>query len=483
MINVFFRQPIIFSMCTNDEREALSPEETQLLDYFADGVEKGQRLHQFEKYMIGTYRVPQTLFKLSDERRDPKFSTFSVVNALLHAAVLRTPSINMFEHLLERPEFQKLLGHPVRKGQRLFSADTMVNVLDSLDISKLETAVVDLVKKAERNKAFRDDTFGTFRVAALDGWEPFCTYNRHCDGCLTRQVKRKVEVENDEGELVEVEERVTQYYHRFVVAFLIAPTLDITLAIEPVLPADLRTDLKEKEARHEGELTAALRLIDRIHEQYGRFIDAFALDGLYPCGPVFEKLKKYRYGGFIVTKNKKHDPYRFAEEIWQTRDGPDEITRDPITGEEVAFWEVDDVDALSSFDGSVKMLKAVVTRKNGKKSTWVMALTGKARRTSRLVALRTMRGRWHIENTAFHQWVTQWNLDHCYRHTRNAINAVMHIWTLAFNLMQLFFYRRLRKARRGRPVTDTFKATVSDMFLDVGTLTTPVPWKLLDDTS
>jgi hypothetical protein len=201
-----------------------------------------------------------------------------------------------------------LLGHRARKGKRPFSADTMVDVLDSLNIAQLEQSVVDLVKKAERNKAFRDDTFGTFRTVVIDGWEPFCSYNRHCDGCLTRQVKRKVEVENDEGELVEVEKRVTQYYHRFVVAFLVAPTLDITLAIEPVLPADLRTDLKEKEARHEGELTAALRLIDRLHEQYGRFIDAFALDGLYPCGPVFTKLKKYRYSAFIITKRKSTTP-------------------------------------------------------------------------------------------------------------------------------------------------------------------------------
>ena len=119
----------------------------------------------------------------------------------------------------------------------------------------------------------------------------------------------------------------------------------------------------------------------------------------------------------------------------------------------------------------------------GKKSTWVMALTGKARRVSHLVALRTMRARWHIENTAFHQWVTQWNLDHNYRHTNNAILAVMHIWILAFNLMQLFFYRRLRKPRRGRPVTDTFVATVGDMLMDVAQLATPIPWELLDDSS
>ena len=154
----------------------------------------------------------------------------------------------------------------------------------------------------------------------MDGWEPFCTYKRHCDGCLTRQVKRKVKDENGE----EITETVTQYYHRFVVAFLIAPKLDLTLAIEPVRSEDVRVQGGEEVGcGHEGELTAALRLIDKLHSMYGRFIDAFALDGLYPCGPVFNKLAEYRYGAFIVTRNKKNDPYRFAESIWQTRENPD----------------------------------------------------------------------------------------------------------------------------------------------------------------
>lgn len=463
---------------TCDERKPLSPGEVRLLDFFADGVEAGHRLHQFEKYAIETYGVPQALKKLCDGRRDPKIPTFAVVNSLLHAAVLRLPSLNTLEQQLETTEFQKLVGLRPRKGKRAISADTMADVLDTLDISQLESAVVDLIKKAERNKAFRDDTFGIFRTVALDGWEPFCTYERHCEGCLTRQVKRKVR--NDDGELVE--EKVTQYYHRFVVAFLIAPKLDMTLAIEPVLSSDLRQELKPKQARHEGELTAALRLIDRLHKQYGRFIDAFTLDGLYPCGPVLSKLQKYRYGAFIITKNEKHDPYRFAEEIWRTRSGPDAVEVDPFTNEKVEFWEVDDVDALSSFNGSVKMLKAVVTRKNGKKSTWVMAILGKAKKASRLMALRIMRARWHIENTAFHQWVTKWNLDHCYRHTNNAITAVLHIWTLAFNLMQLFFYRRLKKARRGRHSTDTIKALVLNMFRDLAYLPAPVPWDAIDDS-
>lgn len=451
----------------------------RLVEFFEEGAQRGQRLEQFEKYIIETYRVPQALKKVSDGRRAPDIPTFQVILSLLHAAVLRIPSINALEEELQEPGFQRLLGLPGREGKKAFSADTIADVLDSLDVRELESGLVDLIKKAERNKAFRDDTFGTFRCVALDGWEPFSSYKRHCEGCLTREVRIK-DRDEETGELVET--TVTQYYHRFVVAFMIAPKLDMTLALAPVRSCDLREDLSFKEARHEGELTAALRLIDRLHQHYGRFIDAFALDGLYPCGPVFEKLSEYRYGAFIITKNKSKDPYRFAHEIWQTRPKPDAVETDPFTGETVEFWEMKNVTALKTFDGPVDMLKAVVTRKNGKKSTWVMAMVGKARRASRLMALRIMRSRWHIENTAFHQWVTRWNLDHCYRHTPNAITSVMLIWSMAFNLMQLFFYRRLRKPRKGRAAPDTMVAMAKKLYRGALRLVEPVPWHLLDDS-
>lgn len=449
----------------------------RLLEFFEQGLDKGLRLYQFIRYAVGVYNVGRTFEKIQDTRRNPDIPTQDVVLALFLAAVLRIPSLNELESQLGDGRFQKLLGHRGAKvrGKALFSADTIADVLDTIKVATLQAALVQLIKKAERNKAFRDDTFGTFITVAIDGWEPFCTYKRHCEGCLTRKVTVKKKDENGN----EIKEKVTQYYHRFVVAFLVAPKLDMTLAIEPVLSSDLREDLPLKEARHEGELTAALRLIDRLHRDYGCFIDAFVLDGLYPCGPVFEKLTKYSYGAIIVTKDKKKDPYRFAESIWEHRDQPDEVSTDLETGEKVEFWWLKDVDALKSFDGSVDMLKARVTRKNGKTSTWVMALVGKAKRCKPLLVLRIMRARWHIENTAFHQWVTKWNLEHCYRHTPNAITSVMHLWALAFNLMQLFFYRRLGKSRRGRKSTDTLTSLVKKMWMDIGALSEPLPWDLL----
>jgi len=490
----------------------------RLLDFFKQGADAGVRLFQFLRYAIEVYGIGYILTRVSDTRENPGVPSFPVLTSLLMAAVLRVPSLNQLEVLLRRGTFQRLLGERTKKykGKALFSADTIVDVLDAIEVFTLQAALAQIIQRAERNKAFRDDTFGTFICVAIDGWEPFCSYRRHCDACMTRMVKRKVKlaaanasedgIELDEEDLSgDPEERITQYYHRFVVAFLVAPKMDLTLAIEPIRTEAERVAGGEKPGcGDEGEITAALRLLDRLHDTYGCFIDAFALDGLYPCGPVFEKLTQYHYGATIVTRDVRKDPYRFAESIWQTRDKPDVVRQDPETGERVEFYRLNDVDALSSFNGSVDMLKAVVTTESRKKatkppckttrgrniniprkdegpkvSTWVIALVGKAKRLSNLIALRIMRARWHIENTAFHQWVTQWDFDHCYRHTPNAITSVMHIFAMAFNLMQLFFYRRLNKARRGRPVNDTVIGCVKEMWLDLGQFEEAVPWELL----
>ena len=108
----------------------------------------------------------------------------------------------------------------------------------------------------------------------------------------------------------------TQYYHRYVVAMLLGPKLDVVLDIEPVRNAEARRDLGEN-AHHEGDLTAAHRLITRLHETYGTFIDALVFDALYANEPIMTKLDQYRYGGFIVLKKNDNAPLKEALALWQ----------------------------------------------------------------------------------------------------------------------------------------------------------------------
>jgi hypothetical protein len=433
------------------------------------------RLHQFERYACEVFGLPRLLRQLTDTRRDPKYCTFEVVNSLVHAALLRLPSINALEGDLTESDFQKLIGRKPTPATKAFSAEVIYNVLDQVDVGTQRSAIEDVVWIAERNKAFREGSYGTLRDVALDGWEPFCSFDRHCEHCLERTVKTKNPATG------EVEERV-QYYHRYVVAMLIDPVLDLVLDIEPVLNDEARRDIGE-DPHHEGELTAALRLIDRLHATYGSFIDAFVLDALYANGPVFTKLDDYHYGGFIVLKKDDNEPLKEALAIWAGQP-PCEQHDDPDKKEHIDFWDVDEIDTLSTYKGKVRVVRAVTTHEDDSRHTWCFACVGeRARRLGRKAALKTVRARWHIENTGFNQWVQYWNLGHVYHHTPNATLAVLLLWALVFNLLQFFVYRRLKRRRDPKDPIDTIRHVVEVMLRDLGTIPAPIPWAALADTS
>lgn len=436
-------------------------------------LESDGKLHQFEKYASNVFALPDLLGSLTDTRRAPEIPTFDVVNSLFHTALLRIPSINALEGDLKESDFQKLIGRKPTPKEKAFSADVVANVLDKLRLDGACAAIETVIHRAERNKAFREG-YGALRCVAMDGWEPFSSYDRHCPHCLVRSVK----VKRAGGEV----EQVPQYYHRYVVAMLVDPVMDVVLAIEPVLNEEALRDTDPEHVGHEGELTAARRLIDWLQKTYGSFIDAFVLDALYANGPVMTQLDAHGYGAFIVLKKENNEPFKEALALWQGQ-GPCQQYDDPDKKEHIEFWDSDDIDTLDTYKGKIRVIRAVITKPGNAPTTWCFAVIGKhARKLSRRTALQIIRSRWHIENTAFHQWIQYWNLGHVFRHTANALRAVLLIWALAFNLLQLFIYRRLKRDRRPKDPTDTIRHIVEVMLRDLATLPEPIPWAALLDT-
>ena len=451
-----------------DERRARSESGAELPAWVMDSSRK---LHLFMKYASSVYGLARVLGTLTDSRRRPVHSTFDVVNTLFHAALFRRPSINATEGDLKQQDFQKLIGRKPEPGVKAFSAEVISNVLDKLNLNGLRDGVEDTIWRAERNKAFRAGSYGALRCVAIDAWEPFCSYDRHCPHCLTREVP----VKNSTTGQVETR---TQYYHQYVFAMLIGPVIDVVLDIEPVLNAEARRDLGE-DAHHEGELTAAHRLVDRLHNTFGTFIDAFVLDALYANGPVMTKLDRYGYGGFIVLKKNDNEPLKEALALWRD-EGPCQEIEDRQTKERVQLWDADDINTLDTYKGKVRVIRAVVTKNNGTRMTWCFAILGdRARKVSRRTALKILRCRWHIENTGFGQWVKHWNLGRVYHHTPNAIMATLLLWMFVFNILQLFVYRRLRRPRVPKDPSDTIIGIIAEMFRDLGAIPDRIPWEVL----
>jgi hypothetical protein len=280
------------------------------------------------------------------------------------------------------------------------------------------------------------------------------------------------------------EKKATQYYHRYVVAILIGPTLDIVLALEPVRNKQARLLVGEKNVTtDEGELTAALRLINRLHAVYGSFIDAMVFDGLYPNGPILTKLSEYKYGAFIVLRHDNHEPLKEALALWRNQP-PCLMVEDKEKKEHIEFWDVDDIETLDTYKGKIRVFRAKISHPHHEQRTWCAAVIGhRARRSPLPFALKALRARWHIENTAFHQWVSYWNFNHVFHHTPNAVMAVLLLWSLVFNVLQLFVYRRLKRPRRPKDPTYTIRHIVEVMLRDIASLLHPIPWVELIDSS
>jgi hypothetical protein len=111
--------------------------------------------------------------------------------------------------------------------------------------------------------------------------------------------------------------------------------------------------------------------------------------------------------------------------------------------------------------GSVTRLK----RPQEPPSTWCILVTGKATRLAPEKVLAVARARWHIENTAFHQWTTRWRLGHVFRHHPDALRSLFWLFLAAFDLLTLFQYLQLRSYGRdcGKNVTRTISRLIDEM--------------------
>ena len=180
-------------------------------------------------------------------------------------------------------------------------------------------------------------------------------------------------------------------------------------------------------------------------------------------------------GAVLIAKKEGDEPLKEALCIWGDQP-PEEVIDDKESCEQIELWDVRDIETLDTYKGKVRVVRGRVTKPGAKKpSTWCMLVTGKACKLSARQALAAARGRWHIENTGFNQWVSYWNLNHVFHHTANALLAILYIWMLAFNLLQLFIYRRLKRERRPKDPTDTIRHLVEVMQREVATLPGPIP--------
>jgi NAD(P)-dependent dehydrogenase (short-subunit alcohol dehydrogenase family) len=425
-----------------------------------------RRLRQFVAYGRKVYSLAHHLALVRDRRRKPITSARDVAAAVLFTGLLRIRSLNALEPKLSEKPFLRLLDSS--KHSSLCSVDTISRALRAMDLRSVRRVSVSIVEKAERNKVFREGWYGAMRYVAIDGWEPICSYERHCGDCLVRQVK----VKQRGGEIIER----PQYYHRYAVAMLIDRRFDLALDIEPLLPQEQRQVVVAD--TDEGELTAAARLLERVKQTYG-WLDVVVADALYANGPFLTLVRKLGMGAVIIARKETDEPLKEALYLWGDRPA-EKLIEDSEAQEHIELWDCHELQTLNTYDGTIRVVKARVTdetQPDKLPKTWCMLVTGKATKLVDFKVLAVARSRWHIENTAFHQWTTHWHFNHVFVHHAKGILALYWLFFAAFNLLTLFLYRQLRcyGRERGKDVTRTISRLIDEMQDDLARLDCS-PW-------
>jgi len=231
--------------------------------------------------------------------------------------------------------------------------------------------------------------------------------------------------------------KVTEYYHRGVVAHLVGFDLPIVLDIEMIAPG-------------EAEIIAARRLLERLMTRYARFFDVVQGDAIYWEGPLFKLCQKYNKHLLAVLKDNNPSLLTDAKALLTGK--PDTVVQ--LDNRVVKYWDQEGFTS-DSITTPFRVLRTeeFQTKRERIARNWVhTSLTSNWFWATSLPKLLVPtqqlayagHERWSIENTIFNTLAQHWAFDHCYHHEPTAILNFILILFIAHTLLACFHKRNIK---------------------------------------
>jgi len=309
-------------------------------------------------------------------------------------------------------------------GREPGSEDTVGRVAAQLEVETLRKLLRNLYSRLKRNKALQARKGGLLAVI-VDGHEVSASYKRCCAHCLSREIRT--------GERVR-----RQYYHRLVMAMLSGGDFPLLLDVELQRPG-------------EDEGTCALRLLERIQEQYPRAFDLIMGDALYAQARVFQFALRHGKHALCVLKDERRDLMADAKALMQLEQ-PALFQSGRISRQ---CWDIEHLRTWSSLGSPVRVVRSLETTTPAGDAApatsewfWVSTIPAKLLPLDRFPGM--AHDRWDIENQGFNELATYWHADHVYKHDANAIIVFWLVTMLAYNLFHAFRSRNLKPPLRFR---------------------------------
>lgn len=407
-------------------------------------------LKQLLTYTNKVYDLGEKIKGLKDKRLNAQTKISTISFMILFGFILQMRSFNRLEHWIQRGKLKKLFP----KGTKFPHVDTIRRSLNDFDLEGLNDMNKHIVKTTIKNKVFRKGTIDGLKVVAIDGVELFDSTKKSCEKCLTRVDKMGV----------------THYFHRSVVCTTVGSDPHIILGQEILEPK------RDGSNKDEGEITGGKRLIRKLYKDYHHYADIIVADALYCKSTWIKEVLDLGIDTVIRVKDERLHIVKDALLLYKNRDTTKEweVKKSKNKYIKIKAWDEDDFE-MPDKELRVRFLKFVEEiHTNDKvefKEVWIIS-TDKLASTETLWKI--IHSRWDIENNAFRQLKTEWHLNHCFLHSPTGIEVVLMFIIIAFNLMQLYFFRCLRGFRKKKMLQINVIEDLKDEVLLLRNWTNPI---------
>src|SRR5512138_500454 len=182
-------------------------------------------LAQFLSYLLKVFAFNRVVRTVRDSRPYAKIPTRPLFLSLVLGVFLRAGSYRDIAKQTKRRRWQHLIHWSAR-----ISEDAFYYVSERFYLQDLRRNLVGVNKQLKHNKALESCKINGLLFLSVDANEHFKSRSRCCERCCQRQVEET----GEDGQ----KHKVTEYYHRYVMAQINGPRNNVLLDVQPILPGE-----------------------------------------------------------------------------------------------------------------------------------------------------------------------------------------------------------------------------------------------------
>ena len=399
-------------------------------------------LNRFITYTNSVYDIEEKFKGLTRNNYDYKSKPSTVAKTMFASFLCGYKSINVLNEVNKNKKLDLRMLY--RKREYIPRTHGIRDCITDTDCHQIEQINKSIILKAKENKVFRKNTIDGLCVMAWDGVELNET-NKDISGLPER--------EHSDGNISK--------YLKYLVGMNVGERANIVVTSTQLLGTEkITTKSGNERAKTIGETKAFENVWKDTEKLIGRVIDVHVFDALFLNQNVTSLIDKTGKYFVIRLKNENRDIYKDAEGIFNKREADKEYEIvEIITTKDIKYSsnakKKDEMKtktkkekrkiSLAKLGEKVLVDEYVQNKKNStvKVKVYEKVVTNMLNHDVETI-LKIMHLRWNIENCGFRTLKQRYNINHIYIGNLNAINYIVQMIFLVFNLLELYTKFRLK---------------------------------------